>query len=939
MSTLTNSRSCSWSLFLEQYFRTRPEETDIVATAIQQPIDPQQIRHWLQEAGLADQQHLALEKDEFKRRLRRVRNRVFACLAIKDIDYQAPLEEVVHAISFLADTAVELTYQFSVAELSALYGVPRDRDGRPLEMIILGMGKLGGYELNVSSDIDLIMLYPHEGETDGAKSKSFHEFYSKVTQRMLGLLGDVTADGFVFRTDLRLRPDGDAGPLAWSLDALSKYLLKQGREWERYAWLKARPINARAFSDSSPDQYLQQLQDIRTPFVYRKYFDYHAPSSLRKLRQQISSQLSLKTASRDGAAAYDNIKLGPGGIREVEFIVQLQQLVHGGRMPSLQEANLLAALRLVTQAGLIEEEDCQELEGSYRLLRRIEHILQYRENGQTHSLPSDPERQAQLAEIFDSSWEEFSKTLQQHREKISELFNDAFSMIKGGDSDSTGKAEEEDAEPALQIEDLSAFLRANYDEETAQQLQNALNFFFKSSRIAALPDETRARLMKLLQLMFHAATEADFPSFVGLRMLDLFENVAQRSAYLAMLAEYPDAVKRVVRIMDASKWAATYLVTNPLLLQSLIDWEDLMSPINIFETCRQLERDLEAAMLADGRADVETQMNLMRDVQKQVSFKILAQDLENGLSVERLADLLSELADRLLDLSIKFVWRQLGERFDDLPAKPAFAVIAYGKLGGKELGYNSDLDLVFLFEDPTAQASDYYMRLARRLVSWFSTLTSSGRLYEIDMRLRPDGEAGMLAVSTDAFATYQFKDAWLWEHQAITRARFCAGDHKIGARFEQIRREVLLQKRDTEELQEGIIGMRRKMREGHRNKTRLFDLKQDPGGLVDVEFITQYLILVHARTSPVLLDNLGNIALLRIAAEEDIIDMEDAIAVGNAYRQLRRMQHILGLQGFEHPRLEPAKMQAERESVIMLWNWIFPKDPQHIDTEPKSGTD
>jgi len=434
--------------------------------------------------------------------------------------------------------------------------------------------------------------------------------------------------------------------------------------------------------------------------------------------------------------------------------------------------------------------------------------------------------------------------------------------------------------------------------------------------VGSLPDSSRRRLEALLPAAVQAAQQTPAPRQATVRLFDLIETIAQRSAYLALLAEYPDTLARVARMMAASPWAAQYLTQHPLLLDSLIDWRTLFESLDFAQMAQQLSADLDACKLPDGEPDIERQMNLMRDVQRQASFQLLAQDLEGQLTVEKLADQLSALADMLLAETVRRVWplvnRQAG-------ATPHFAVIAYGKLGGKELGYASDLDLVFLFDDPREDAAEVYAKLGRRMTSWLSTMTSSGRLYETDLRLRPDGEAGLLAVSVEAFEQYQLKHAWAWEHQALTRARYAAGDTTVGARFERIRAAVLVQPRDTAALRDEVLAMRDKISAGHPNHSGDFDLKHDRGGMVDVEFVTQYLVLCHAGTHRVLVNNLGNIALLRLAGEAGLIPADLARRAGDAYRTLRRTQHQLRLQGTEKARVPQDQLTEERAAVSELW--------------------
>ncbi|WP_025135176.1 bifunctional [glutamate--ammonia ligase]-adenylyl-L-tyrosine phosphorylase/[glutamate--ammonia-ligase] adenylyltransferase [Achromobacter sp. DH1f] len=912
----------AWSGHLRRRLDAHPDLAAWLEDAVRLPVTPERLAQW--QAELAGPGAPAvLPVDLCRQVLRKLRERVFSTLIVRDLAGQAPLEEVVGAMTTLADMAVAAAYRSVAADLAAVHGVPRDpATGQPQEMLIVGMGKLGGCELNVSSDIDLIMLYGEEGDTDGPRRISHHEFYGRLTRRMMPVLSEVDANGQVFRTDLRLRPDGDAGPLAWSLDALEHYLIGQGREWERYAWLKARLMPAQAFEGSDSAAQARQLESLRVPFVYRKYFDFDALAALRALRERIRQDWQRRAMARNGIDSANNIKLGDGGIREIEFVVQLAQLIRGGRMPALQKRGLLEALHAECVAGLLPEDDARRLEEAYRFLRRTEHALQYREDEQTHLLPGDPTLRAGLAAALGYTPEDFETTLAAHRQFVSQTFRNVFRMV-GMDTEDTANAPDAQGDPATDEPDseceLAEQIRQAFGDE-ADDLLRRTETLLGSHRIRSLPESSRRRMEVLLPAALRAARQTPAPLAAAVRLFDLIEKIAQRSAYLALLAEYPDTLARVARMVAASPWAAQYLTQHPLLLDSLIDWRTLFEPLDFAQIARQLRADLDACRLPDGDPDIERQMNLMRDVQRQASFQLLAQDLEGELTVEKLADQLSALADLLLTETIHRTWPLVNK----VPgATPHFAVIAYGKLGGKELGYSSDLDLVFLYDDPREDASEVYAKLGRRMTSWLSTMTSSGRLYEIDLRLRPDGDAGLLAVSVEAFEQYQQKHAWAWEHQALTRARYASGDTAVGERFEQIREAILVMPRDAAALRDEVLAMREKINAGHPNSSGKFDLKHDSGGMVDVEFVTQYLVLCHAGTHAVLVRNLGNITLLRLAGEAGLIDPALAARAGDAYRVLRRIQHQLRMQGVEKARVAPDQLQAERAAVRELWQAVF----------------
>lgn len=909
----------AWSGHLRRRLDAHPDLAAWLANAVQEPVTPARLAQWQAELAGPDAPP-TLPVDTCRMVLRKLRERVFSALIVRDLTGQADLEEVVGAMTALADIAVAAAYRSVAADLAAVHGMPRDpATGKPQEMLIVGMGKLGGCELNVSSDIDLIMLYGEEGETDGPRRISHHEFYGRLTRRMMPVISEVDANGQVFRTDLRLRPDGDSGPLAWSLDALEHYLIGQGREWERYAWLKARLMPAQAFEGSDSAPQARQLESLRVPFVYRKYFDFDALAALRALRERIRQDWQRRAMARNGVDSANNIKLGDGGIREIEFVVQLAQLIRGGRMPALQKRGLLEALHAEQLAGLVPEDDARRLEEAYRYLRRTEHALQYREDEQTHLLPGDPAQRAALAAALGMSSEDFESTLAAHRKFVSQTFRNVFRMVGMGDAEDTSTPADDAPETPDNECELAEQIRQAFGDE-AQDLLRRTETLLGSHRVRSLPESSRRRMETLLPAALRAARQTSAPLDAAVRLFDLIEKIAQRSAYLALLAEYPDTLARVARMVAASPWAAQYLTQHPLLLDSLIDWRTLFEPLDFTQIARQLTADLDACKLPDGDPDIERQMNLMRDVQRQASFQLLAQDLEGELTVEKLADQLSALADLLLTETIRRAWPLVNK----VPgALPHFAVIAYGKLGGKELGYASDLDLVFLFDDPREDAAEVYAKLGRRMTSWLSTMTSSGRLYEVDLRLRPDGDAGLLAVSVEAFEQYQHKHAWAWEHQALTRARHAAGDADVGARFERIREAILVQPRDQAALRTEVLAMREKINAGHPNTSQKFDLKHDRGGMVDVEFVTQYLVLCYAGTHPVLVRNLGNITLLRLAGEAGLIPPELAARAADAYRVLRRVQHQLRMQGVEKARVGPDQLVDERAAVRELWDAVL----------------
>ncbi|UCH47383.1 MAG: bifunctional [glutamate--ammonia ligase]-adenylyl-L-tyrosine phosphorylase/[glutamate--ammonia-ligase] adenylyltransferase [Betaproteobacteria bacterium] len=828
------------------------------------------------------------------RKLRKLRQAVMARIIIRDLGGLAELQEVMETVTTLAEEALRSSLDFYQKSLRDTYGDPRNAAGDLQLLHIVAMGKLGGHELNVSSDIDLIFVYPEVGKTDGRRQIDNHDYFSRLSRKIIGMLANYTEDGFVFRVDTRLRPYGESGPQVVSFDMLEEYFYTQGREWERYAWVKARPLTG----DRG-----EELVAIASPFVYRRHLDFSALESLRGLHSQIQQEVRRREAG-------DDIKLGPGGIREIEFVVQVFQLIRGGNEYALRERSTLRALEQLELRGLLGKQAAGELREAYFFLRNLEHRLQYLDDKQTQKLPESPQdRQLIATAIGFATTEDFAAKLALHRGNVQKQFDAIFAESRQAPS-----------EPCADI-----WSRTISDSEAASQLQ-ALGFtdaestlqrltrYRDSSRFARMSASGQSRLERLIPSVIQSAANESKPDVTLDRMLAIIESIGRRESYLALLLEYPRALTAVARLASASPWAADYLARHPVLLDELIapqrselpDWQRLQAELH-----EQLEANSDSP---------ERQMDLLRHFKHAQTFRLLAVDLAGGIDLETLSDHLSDLAAVLLDETLQFVWRGLRQRHRD---DPRFAIVGYGKLGGKELGYASDLDITFLYDDDDEHASEIYGRLAQRINTWLTSTTAAGVLYETDLRLRPNGAAGLLVSSVEAFRDYQFKQAWVWEHQALTRARAVCGDADIGADFEQTRIDVLAQSRELDKLRTEVVNMRQKMRDGHPNKSDLFDLKHDIGGIVDVEFVVQYLVLGYAAQYPPLTGNIGNLALLNLAAELGLIPQDLAADVVNAYRQFRAQQHALRLQGERYARLDLAEVSKEVASVVELWSWVF----------------
>ncbi|MDP1672816.1 MAG: bifunctional [glutamate--ammonia ligase]-adenylyl-L-tyrosine phosphorylase/[glutamate--ammonia-ligase] adenylyltransferase [Burkholderiales bacterium] len=847
----------------------------------------------LDHGGIGDDRSLG-------RALRRLRQRTLARLIARDLGGLADLREVVATVTTLAEVVIRKAVTQLHLDLAAVHGEPRGAtDGKAQQLHVVGMGKLGGAELNASSDIDLVLVYPEEGETDGGRPLSNHEFFTRLARRLIGALSEWTEDGFVFRVDTRLRPYGDSGPLVVSFDMLENYLITQGRAWERYAWIKGRPLTG--------DQQDALLALVR-PFVYRRHLDYGAFASMRSLHSQVRHEVNRRDRQ-------DNIKLGPGGIREIEFIAQVFQLIRGGHEHALQQQSTLPVLAVLGERGFIAPDAVSELSAAYVFLRNLEHRLQYRDDQQTQDLPWQDEERALLAESMGfPCTDAFLAELSRHRDAVSRHFEAIFAESDAGDEHPLAALWQEQPENG-EADDAAAEQLAGLGFARGGELSRQLALFRNGSRYRQMPAASQRRLDRLVPAAIAAAASRRNPDDTAGRLLALFESISRREAYLALLHEYPHALDRVADLMSASPWVAQYITRHPILIDELLDARTLLAAPDWKVLKATLHEGLDSA-----QGDIERQMDLLRHFKNTHTLHFIAQDLAGELPLETLSDHLSDLACVILDAVLRLSWLGLRQRHRD---EPLFAIVGYGKLGGKELGYASDLDIVFVYDDPAPEAAENYARLAQRINYWLTSTTTAGVLYETDLRLRPDGAGGLLVTPLDSLRRYQLEQAWLWEHQALTRARSVTGDPGISRDFEDLRISVLRKQREDGALREGIIEMRRKMLEAHPNASGLFDLKHDPGGIIDVEFMVQYLVLGHAHEHPGLSANAGNLALLKAAGGLGLIGEDEAEAVRSAYRQFRKLQHQLRLAGERYARVEPVTVTVAAAAVRALWSKLF----------------
>lgn len=856
--------------------------------------------------------------------LRRFRSREMVRVAWRDLTGHAELKEVTHDLSAIADACIDqaLTrlYDWHVEQ----WGTPCSADGGPQRMVVLGMGKLGARELNFSSDIDLIFAYPEDGQTQGARrSIDNREFFVRLGQRLIAALDKPTDQGFVFRVDMRLRPFGSSSALAASFDAMETYYQVHGREWERYAMIKARVV---AGDKEAGERLLTMLK----PFVYRRYVDFGAFESLREMKAMIEREVRRK-------GMQENVKLGPGGIREVEFIGQAFQLIRGGREPTLQQRPILTILEALKGFQLLPDYVVAELAQAYVFLRNVEHRLQMAADQQTHSLPVDETGRLRLAwSMGFSDWVNFERALRRRMASVHGHFEQVFAAPQAERGEETQARADFDGfwQGSLDAESVHELLAKSgfEDPDEADRLVERLR---EGHSYRALSAQGRSRLDRLMPLLLGAVAGSRHPDRTLKRVLMLIESVGRRTAYLALLVENPMALSQLVKLCDASSWIATLLARHPLLLDELLDPRTLYAP----PRRRELENELRQRMLRIPVDDIEQQMEVLRQFKQTNLLRVAAADVMEAVPLMVVSDHLTELAEVIVEQCVDIAWRHLVERHgrpwcgDDRVCDIGFAVVAYGKLGGIELGYGSDLDLVFMYStDSEGRTTDgdkpvdnavFYARLAQRIIHILNTRTPAGKLYEVDTRLRPSGASGLLVTGLEGFADYQRKQAWTWEHQALVRARAVSGDVGIVKGFDAIRREVLGRERDREVLRKEVREMRERMRASlGKGGAGEFDLKQSPGGIADIEFMVQYGVLAWAHEFPHLLDFTDNIRLLEGLARDGILSEDDAALLGDAYRAYRARAHRLTLQ--EQPAVvSDGEFRHFRDGVSRIWGALM----------------
>lgn len=849
--------------------------------------------------------------------LRHWRKREMAAIAWRDLTGAASCEETLAHLSGFADAAIRMAYDFAWAATTDRFGVPRDSAGRPMPMVVVGMGKLGGGELNFSSDIDLVFLFPDSGDTDHSAPVSHDEFYIRLGQRLIQLLAAPTVDGFVFRTDMRLRPFGDSGPLATSFAAFEDYLLQHGRDWERYAWVKARAI-------TGADDYAALYANAVRPFVYRRYLDFGVFESLREMKALIERQV----ARRD---LQDDIKLGPGGIREAEFVVQALQLIRGGQDTRLQTPSLLTALPRLSGGRLLDAGVVRELGGAYRYLRVLENRIQMLRDAQLHQLPTHDGDRQRLAVAMDvPDWSAVIQELDKHRATVRRHFA-ALALGASVSNDTPG------SDIAATAATTTAVAAAEHMHEPAEATR-LLEEFLSGPRIRRLDAIGERRLNHLLGVIITQIAQQAPPNqlIVLRRVLQVFEAIGQRSSYFALLLENVPARKRFVELCGAGDFLATQMAAFPLLLDELLD-ERLFG---LAPKAAELAADLHERLSGVDIADDERVHEALCHFKRAAQFRVAVADLSGRLPLMQVSDRLTDIAELIVGEAMQLAWRQIVAQFGTpscgvgAARRPVrICALGYGKLGGFELGYASDLDLVFLHdsigeqqETDAPQPIDnqvFFVRLAQRILHLLTMHSAAGRLYEVDVRLRPSGKGGMLITGFEAFREYQRTDAWTWEHQALLHARAVAGDKQLCARFSQLRMEVLTEFVHHDRLQDDVRSMRERMRrELSKSGAGEFDLKQDPGGIADIEFLAQYWALAHARRRPPVAMFSDTIRQLESLASDALVPQSTVDELTDAYRAYRTRGHHRSLRD-QSAILPAAEFKSERLAVTRAWSATF----------------
>ncbi|WP_243633834.1 bifunctional [glutamate--ammonia ligase]-adenylyl-L-tyrosine phosphorylase/[glutamate--ammonia-ligase] adenylyltransferase [Motiliproteus coralliicola] len=921
------SRCWSGSLFVVEQCLNRPELLPDLLPDLERSYDEGEYARRLEQI-LAS----AETENELHRCLRQFRHREMSRIIWRDLNRLAEMEQTTADLSALADACIDQALNWLYRWACDKWGTPhsRAREGQPAQpqqMVVIGMGKLGAGELNLSSDIDLIFAFPEMGETEGARRCLDNaSFFNKLGQKLIQALDQQTADGFVFRVDMRLRPYGQSGILVPNFAAMEEYYQDQGRDWERYAMIKARVVAGDQQAGA------QLMADLR-PFVYRKYLDYSAFESLREMKAMINREVRRKQL-------HGNVKLGPGGIREVEFVAQAFQLIRGGRDSRLQQRELKTILSLLPDAVGMPEQAADELYQAYRMLRNAEHAIQAVQDRQTQELPTEELEQIRIAfSMGFERWEDFIAELEQQRAKVRHHFAEVIAPVDDSDDD-----ESNDDSWALlwkgELDETSAVAEFSAQGfEQPEQAQKLLDNLRSNRKVLALQSIGRERLDRVMPLLLQAVAGQPQPTQTLERTLQLIDSVLRRSAYLVLLWENPGALAQLVKLCSASPWFAEQLAKQPILLDELIDVTSLYAPPNK----EQLQQELRQQLLRIPEEDVEQLMEALRYFKHAHVLRVAAAEISGALPLMKVSDYLTYIAEVVLEGALDIAWRILTDKHGlpqqsaGVPCERDFIVVGYGKVGGLELSYGSDLDLVFIHDGALNQHTDgnkpidnqvFFTRLGQKIIHILNTFTTSGQLYEVDMRLRPSGNSGMLVSSLKAFRDYQLSEAWTWEHQALVRARVVAGSPTLQQRFEAVRAEVLSRQRELPKLRTEVIDMRRKMREhlgssqSDDTDSAVFHLKQDSGGIVDIEFMVQYLALAYSEQQPALIEYTDNIRILEAAERLERLSVEDAELLREAYKTYRSVGHSRALQE-QSSLVDDQQLGELRAKVAGIWKQLM----------------
>lgn len=897
------------STFIQQTLQHQPALLTVLS-------EPAALKQHI-ELGLNSIALTASDETEVFKQLRQQRNAMLSAILAADILQLQDITTSLAQVSTLADNLINTAYHWAYQQLEQQWGTPQDKDGKPLPLLILGMGKLGGKELNFSSDIDLIFTYPSHGDTAGARrSIENQQFFTKLGQKLIAALHQVTADGFVYRVDMRLRPFGDSGPLVLSFAAMEDYYQEQGREWERYAMLKARVINADSL-------YTTELQQLLRPFIYRRYIDFSAIESLRRMKQQIEQENRRLNRKH-------NIKLGVGGIREVEFVVQTLQLIRGGRIPALQQTSLLTALAALVSEDILTKQEAAELRADYLFLRKVEQALQGINDQQTQTLPQDHATQQQLlASLSVADWPSLTVEIEQAMQRVHQHFCQVIDIEEDVEEQdiTLGRLLWDSDQDAAELAELIDWL----EPEDAKQTVLLLQHFKQDCQKRSLGVRGRQYLAKLMPHLLFMLQQQQSGPIVLEQVLVVFKQIVTRTAYLELLYENLAALQQLVTLCAESGWLAQHLSRFPMLLDELIDPAQLYQVSNKQDYADRLRQQL----LRVATDDLELLMETLRQYKQTQQLRIAAADIRGVLPLMQVSDHLTWLAEVILEQVVDLAWQQMTERYGEPEGfsfqNKGLAVIAYGKLGGIELGYGSDLDVVFVHKCQSQAVTNgqrqidsrqFYLKLVQRILHLCSTRTNSGVLYEVDTRLRPSGNSGLLAIHINTYADYLLQEAWTWEHQALVRARVVYSSGNLTERFSQIRQQVLTLPRDLQQLSADVQQMRQKLRLHH--NAEQFDLKHSVGGIIDLEFISQYFVLAYAARYPELYRYSDNIRILDAVAAVGLLPQAQVEILQQAYQILRNMGHRQTLLPATLPLIDVAEQALQQ--VAEIWLQLFKTD-------------